>query len=186
MVERWRPHDVKPVSVAPDTQEDSLDEGAGLPAPVMDDDEKVSRTLLGVASGAEQVVGPSDLTTVQDSVESWFKSSEGRMPLEIRRADWSMMQDVGLGIYPDLAVAFAWRRSRESSGGGYVPLPSVHLVSREELDIPKKSWPNSWEGLVEHVESGGYFRWRGALRGGTVWIRQQRSSNSASSILIDT
>ena len=166
MVERWRPHDVKPVSVAPDTQEDSLDEGAGLPAPVMDDDEKVSRTLLGVASGAEQVVGPSDLTTVQDSVESWFKSSEGRMPLEIRRADWSMMQDVGLGIYPDLAVAFAWRRSRESSVGGYVPLPSVHLVSREELDIPKKSWPNSWEGLVEHVERGGYFRWRGALRGG--------------------
>jgi hypothetical protein len=77
MVERWRPHDVKPVSVAPDTQEDSLDEGAGLPAPVMDDDEKVSRTLLGVASGAEQVVGPSDLTTVQDSVESWVKSSEG-------------------------------------------------------------------------------------------------------------
>jgi hypothetical protein len=88
------------------------------------------------------------------------------MPLEFRRADWSMMQDIGLGIYPDLTVAFAWRRSRESSRGGHVPLPSVHLVSTEERDIPKKSWPNSWEGLVEHVKRGGYFRWRGALRGG--------------------
>jgi hypothetical protein len=58
LVERWKPHAVKPASVAPDNQADSLDEGAGLLVPVVEDDEKVSRTLLGVASGAEQVVGP--------------------------------------------------------------------------------------------------------------------------------
>jgi hypothetical protein len=111
LVELRKPHDVKPASVAPD----NLDEDAGSSVQVMEDDEKVSRTLRGVASGAEQGVGPSDLMTVPDSVETWFKSSAGQMPLEIRRADWSMMQDIGLGIF---AVAFAWRRSRESSGGG--------------------------------------------------------------------
>jgi hypothetical protein len=72
LVELWKPQDVKPASVAPDNQEDRLDEGAGSLAPVMEEDEKVSQTLLGVASGAEQVVGPSDLMTLQDSVESWF------------------------------------------------------------------------------------------------------------------
>ena len=34
------------------------------------------------------------------------------------------------------------------------------------MDIPKGCWPTSWEGLVEHVEMGGYFRKVGAMRGG--------------------
>ena len=45
-------------------------------------------------------------------------------------------------------------------------LPTIQLVSREELDIPKSFWPNSWEGLVKHVEQGGFFRTVVAMRGG--------------------
>jgi hypothetical protein len=45
-------------------------------------------------------------------------------------------------------------------------LPTIQLVSREELDIPKSFWPNSWEGLVKHVEKGGFFRTVVAMRGG--------------------
>jgi hypothetical protein len=89
------------------------------------------------------------------------------MPLEVRREDWVMMQDLGLGSYPDLAVAFAWRRySDRSTGRDHKRLPTIHLVSHEAMDIPKVLWPTSWEGLVEHVETGGYFRKVGAMRGG--------------------
>ncbi len=88
------------------------------------------------------------------------------MPLKIRRADCSLMQDVGLGTYSYPVVAFARRRSRDPSPGrDHVRLPTVQLVSREALDIPKDSWPTSWEGRVEHVEKGGYFRRIGAMRG---------------------
>ena len=45
-------------------------------------------------------------------------------------------------------------------------LPTIQLVSREELDIPKPFWPTSWEGLVKHVEQGGFFRTVVAMRGG--------------------
>ena len=45
-------------------------------------------------------------------------------------------------------------------------LPTIQLVSREELDIPKPFWPTSWEDLVKHVERGGFFRTVVAMRGG--------------------
>ena len=147
LTERWKKHD-PPSAVT----------GGGEDAP---------RIAEEPWTASEQGVGPSEPSSVPDSVEARIVSKGMPLHVEIRLEDWALMQGVGLGTHPDLAVAFAWRRcSGPSIGGGHKMLPTIQLVSREELDIPKPFWPTSWEDLVKHVERGGFFRTVVAMRGG--------------------
>ena len=147
LTERWKRHD-PPSAVT----------GSGEDAP---------RIVEKPWIGSEQGVGPSEPSSIPDSIEARIVSKGMPLCVEIRLEDWALMQSVGLGTHPDLAVTFAWRRcSGPSIGGGHKVLPTIQLVSREELDIPKPFWPTSWEGLVNHVEQGGFFRTVVAMRGG--------------------
>ena len=164
LAERWGTRETK---TAPATSE-CLVNGPRKDArilPVGDDD--APRTGGEASSGSGKAMGQSEYLSIPDYIEARLASGGGQLSLEIRREDWSRMQEVGLGTHPDLAVAFAWRRSSgPSTGRDHKPLPTIQLVSHEAVDIPKGSWPTSWKGLVEHVETGGYFRKVGAIRGG--------------------
>ena len=157
--------DTAPVSS--DGLEDGLKEDIGMPFAAMGNGKCIPRTALDPLSGPEKGDRPSGPSSVPDSVEAWLSGGGVQIPLEIKREDWSVMEDLGFGSHPDLAAAFAWRRcSGPSTGRDRKQLPTIRLVSPEALDIPKASWPTSWEGLVEHVVKGGYFRKVGTLRGG--------------------
>ena len=97
------------------------------------------------------------------SVEVRLEWGETRLRVTVLREDWEEMQDLGLMIHPGLAVGFAWRRC---TPGRRRPLPTIHPVSPEAMEVPLQHWPSSWEGLVEHVDSGGSFRVHRRLRGG--------------------
>ena len=105
-------------------------------------------------------------SSVPDSVETRLVFGGVQLLLELVGDDWKRMQDIGLGPHPDLVAALAWRRC---GGTEWVQkrLPTVQLVSPEALDIPKHSRPTTWEGLVQHVEKGGYFRTVGVWRYGS-------------------
>ena len=129
--------------------------------------EDAPRTAGMPAPADEQKLVPPAPLSVPDTVETWLMGGGRRLPLELRLSDWSTIQDLGWGSFPDLVAAFAWRRCRDPSlGRDHGRLPTIQLVSYAALDIPKDSWPTSWEGLVEHVEKGGYFRTVAAMRGG--------------------
>jgi hypothetical protein len=97
------------------------------------------------------------------SVEVRLEWGETRLRVTVLREDWEEMQDLGLMTHPGLAVGFAWRRC---TPGRRRPLPTIHPVSPEAMEVPLQHWPSSWEGLVEHVDSGGSFRVHRRLRGG--------------------
>lgn len=163
LVERWGTRVTNKKHVTPGR----LREDLGAEPAVLGSGDDASRAVRGASTGQERGVGQSEILSVPDYIETRLAGGGGQMSLEVRREDWVMMQDLGLGSYPDLAVAFAWRRySDRSTGRDHKRLPTIHLVSHEAMDIPKVLWPTSWEGLVEHVETGGYFRKVGAMRGG--------------------
>ena len=176
LVERWKRREVKPASLAGGPAGTGVGFGEDAGATVTGDDEDALGAVSGPSLRADKGVEPSELMSVPDSVETWLTGSGRRVPLEVSRADWSMMQDLGLGSHPDLVAALAWRRCTGPSlaRGGHTQLPTVNLVSHDALDIPKDSWPTTWEGLVEHVEKGGYFRTVAAMRGGMDPAEAQR------------
>ena len=99
-----------------------------------------------------------------DTVEAWWAENGTRLPIELRKADWSTIQGLEMGAHPDVVSVMAWRRCNGARGTQGNVL--AHLVSQEALDVPRALWPNSWAGLVEHVQKGGYFRRVSVLRGG--------------------
>ena len=46
------------------------------------------------------------------------------------------------------------------------------------MDVPRDDWPTTWEGLVEHIVKGGYFRTVPRLRGGMGPMEAQRLLDS--------
>lgn len=163
---RWGKREAK----MPETSEslgDSPRKDAGILPAVIGSGDDAPRTVGEASSGPGSGKGQWESGPVPGSIDARLVGCGGQMSLEIKREDWSMMQDLGLGSHSDLVVAFAWRRcSDPSPGRNHKRLPTIHLVSHEAVDIPKGCWPTSWEGLVEHVEMGGYFRKVGAMRGG--------------------
>ena len=159
----------------PDVPGDGSGKDTNPMVTVMGNCENALKALGGPSSEAEKDVGPSELPSEPNSVETWLMRGGLRRPLEIRLEDWSKMQDLGLGPHPDLAVTFAWRRSL---GRASEQQSTIHLVSHAALDIPKDAWPTTWEGLVEHVGNGGYFRTVPHLRGGMDPAEAQRILNS--------
>ena len=101
------------------------------------------------------------------SVEVLLVWDEARLRVKVVREDWEEMQDLGLMIDPGLAVGFAWRRS---TPGRRRPMPTIRPVSPEAMEVPSRHWPSSWEGLVQHVASGGSFRVHRRMRGGAVSV----------------
>ena len=90
-----------------------------------------------------------------------------RYKVEVRATDWAEAFQLDMSAHPDIAVCLAWRRHvRTQLGHGNYRQPTIRLVSREAVDLPKESWPTSWEGLVEHVNKGGSFRGVARMRGG--------------------
>ena len=167
LVERWKKREIKTAPATPDGTGKCLSEDVGTRLGAIGTGEVAPRTEGAPSLGPEKVVVPSELVSVPDSVEARLAGSRVQMSLEIKTKDWSEMEEVGLGCFPDLAVAFAWRRcTGPSTGRDHRRLPTIQLVSQDAEDIPRDCWPTSWEGLVQHVERGGYFRTVGAMRGG--------------------
>ena len=178
LAERWKRQAEKMASVVPDPPDDGLGEDAGSPATVVGSGEDGSGTVGVPSPEEEQKVTLSESPSLPESVETWLMGGGRRMPLELRRTDWSTMQDLGWGSFPDLVAALAWRRCcAPSLGRDHRRLPTIQLVSCAALDIPKDSWPTSWEGLVEHVGMGGYFRKVGTMRGGMDPVAVQQQLN---------
>ena len=112
--------------------------------------------------GTEEQVAATDVPT---SIEAWVVGGERGQMVTVTVDDWGEMGKItdgmGVGVFPELAVGLALRRS---AGPGR--MPTIRLVERDGIDLPKHSWPTSWDGLVEHVGKGGFFRRAAALRGG--------------------
>ena len=123
----------------------------------------------------------SDLDTdsAPESVEVRVITGKAQRAVVVLKSDWTEMMDLGMmmGPHPHLAVGLAWRRqyleTLPSSG-----VPIIRLVSHDAFDLPRNAWPTSWEGLVQHVEQGGFFRVTPVLRGG-MDPAQQRLLDSA-------
>ena len=122
-------------------------------------------------SPAQSVLGDyqGDSTTptpVPASVEVLLEKGGRKCTFELRKSDWDDAHAQGMSEHSDIVIGLAWRRSVMTQRGQRVTLPTIRLVSREVIDLPKNSWPTSWEGLVEHVNTGGFFRSIPTLRGG--------------------
>jgi hypothetical protein len=154
---------------APDGPGDGSGEIAGPWVTDKGGGEDALGTLDGPLPKAEMDVGP-EFSSVPDSVNTWFVRGVGarRMPLVIKREDWSEMLALGMvqGPHPDLAVAFAWRRCYNPPADERKS--TIRFVTHDAFDVPVDNWPTTWEGLVEHVVMGGYFRTKPRLRGGSM------------------
>jgi hypothetical protein len=159
---------------AHESQEGALTESREQNLSVSDEDQNTVRFGTGlrdsVATGQddyaiETSMGNSTLALISVDVRS--ASSGKSLTVDVTKGDWSAMQDLGLGTHPDLVVGLALRRQAgPSRGQSYNPMPTIRLVTHDAQEIPKDTWPASWEGLVEHVQQGGYFRRIATLRGG--------------------
>lgn len=131
---------------------DGLDGPCGLERLMMPDGDATTRAF-----------SPSDGDT-PDIVEARIEIGATKTVIGIGRQDWHTMEALGMTVQPGLVVALAWRRSQ---GKGKTGLrSSVCLVSYDRIDVPKHDWPTTWDGMVQHVLRGGYFRCVGTLRGG--------------------
>ena len=178
LIARWEKRAAKTTLLAetPDVPGDGCGKDTNPMATVMGNSQNALEAFGGPSSAVEKDVGPS---AEPISVETCLVRGGLRRSLEIRREDWSKMQALGLGPHPDLAVTFAWRRYCSASlGRAREQQSTIHLVSHAALDIPKDAWPTTWEGLVEHVVKGGYFRTVPHLRGGMDPAEAQRILSS--------
>ena len=154
--------------------EGALAESREQNRPVSEEDQNTDR--CGVRLRDCATTGQSDNTIEMStrastlalaSVEVRLMSSGKSLTVEVTEGDWSVMEALGLGMHPDLVVGLALRRQAgPSQKQGYRPIPTIRLVRHDAQEIPKDTWPASWEGLVEHVQQGGYFRTIATLRGG--------------------
>ena len=123
--------------------------------------ETQTQSVLGDYPGESTMPSP-----VPDFVEVLLDRGGKKCTFELRKSDWDDAHAQGMSEYSDIVIGLAWRRSVMTQQGQRVTLPTIRLVSREAIDLPKNSWPTSWEGLLEHVNTGGFFRSIPTLRGG--------------------
>ena len=103
---------------------------------------------------------------VPASVEVSLERGGRKCTFELRKSDWDDAHAQGMSEHSDIVIGLAWRRFVMTQQGQRVILPTIRLVSREAIDLPKNSWPTSWEGLLAHVNTGGFFRSISTLKGG--------------------
>lgn len=100
------------------------------------------------------------------SVEGRLVRGEVLVRVVVRKSDWDEMEDLGMGPHPQLVIGLAWRRQYADEYRERQRMPNVRFVSHDAFDLPRDAWPTSWEGLVQHVRHGGFFRSSPVLRGG--------------------
>jgi hypothetical protein len=99
--------------------------------------------------------------------------------VKVLETDWTEAFQLNMCAHPDFAVCLAWRRHvRTQLGHSNYRQPTIRLVSHEFLDLPLRSWPTSWDCLVEHVRKGGSFRSVAVLRGGMNQEMQELLQNT--------
>jgi hypothetical protein len=113
--------------------------------------------------------GREEPIEVATSIATWVAKGDLRQPVVITLSDWEAMQELGMGIFPDLVVGLALRRC-----AGPSLLPTIRLTEWDGTDLPKRDWPTAWSDLVEHVRRGGSFRTTAVLRGGMDPAEAQR------------
>ena len=152
-----------------DLEEDS-DTSTEVKGPVSENVVRTDGTAEGPwiqmeGKGREEQIEEAEAT----SIATWVAKGDLRQPVTITLSDWEAMQELGMGIFPDLVVGLALRRC-----AGPSLLPTIRLTEWDGTDLPKRDWPTAWSDLVEHVRKGGAFRTTAVLRGGMDPSEAQR------------
>ena len=80
---------------------------------------------------------------VPASVEVSLERGGRKCTFELRKSDWDDAHAQGMSEHSDIVIGLAWRRFVMTQQGQRVILPTIRLVSREAIDLPKNSWPTS-------------------------------------------